>query len=176
MRTISIILTLFTTLISWDCARNNDQFAPEKRYYFEVICGSPKVDCLQLKEYLEDKIPQYKYTITNESGKKWPFYKAYSIEEPVPSDSLMPPHEAVHYFIQKTENTIFKEGDFFVRFDIFPLPDTTTNFNVTIYKMDSSNLSLSATTGIEVEDNTRKDSTLTYYEAFLKTIIRYSFK
>lgn len=76
----------YSYLVCWACTPNNIKNAPEITYYFEVKCGSPQPTCIQLKQYLEKNIPQYKYAITNQSGKKWPYYETFETSADVHGD------------------------------------------------------------------------------------------
>lgn len=171
-----LTLLLLLSIFCCACDQSKVKIAPEIMYYFEVKCGLPEPECYELKQSLEKSIPLYKYTITHQSGKKWPYYQAFETRVPVPADSLMPPHWQVHRMVLKKDGEKINQGKYLVQIDIFSVPDTIPDFNVTIYKMERSGLSLSATSGIHYVDMILKDSTLTFQDTFLKYILRYSFK
>jgi len=175
MRLLTPFLFLLSTL-SWHCNRNHVEIAPEITYYVEITCGAQTPECLQLKQYLEDNIPRYKYTITNESGYVWPFYQAFEKDVPVPAASLMIPHWQIHHMELKKKGKQLKEGEVLLQIDLYSASDTLPDFNVTISKIKDSKLSLSAKTGIQNFYSFHQDSTLTTQDIILKSVIRYSFK
>lgn len=176
MRILGITLLLLTALSSWYCSRSNVEIAPEITYYVEVTCGSETQACQELKQYLEDNIPRYKYTITNESGYVWPFYQAFEKDIPVPAASLMIPHWQIHHMELKKKGQRLKEGEVLLQIDLYSASDTIPDFNVTISKLTNGKLSRSATTGIHNLYTFHQDSTLSTRDIILKSVIRYSFK
>jgi len=175
MRIVTTLLML-AILACMNCNRSKIEIAPETTFYFEVTCGSSTPACQGLKKYLEENIPLYKYTITNESGYVWPFYQAFEKDTPVPATSLMPPHWQIHNMELKREGQRLKEGEVLVQIDLYSASDTIPDFNVTISKITDGKFSQSATTGVHDLYTFHQESTLSTRDIILKSVIRYSFK
>jgi hypothetical protein len=154
------------------CSENNN--APERNFYFEIHNHDRSSN--QLAEYLESHIAYNKYTITNQSGYKWPFYKELKPNEEIAKDSLMPPHWFLHKMIPKKLDDLIKINEYLVRIDLLPKPDTLPNYSVEIFIMDSTGLVQSGLTGIHYFDSSEFTTPQTLRELYLKSILRYSFK
>ncbi len=158
------------------CTPGADNHAPDRNFYFEVVTHKHDDFSIHLSDYIKNHIPQNKYTITNQSGLQWPFYKELKPDEDIPRDSLMPPHWFIHRMIPKNPDQPMKIDEYLVHIDLVPQPDTIPNYSVEIFKMDSTGLALSASTGIHYIDSTEFSSPETLADFYLKSIIRYSFK
>ena len=152
------------------------EYAPDRNFYVEVITHQTNDASLKLATYIKKQIPQKKYTITNQSGMIWPFYKELELHERIPIDSLMPPHWFVHRMISFEQDREIKQDEFLVRIDVMPQGDTLPNYNVRIFRKDSTGLELSGQSGIHYLDSAEFASPNNLFEVYLKSIIRYSFK
>src|SRR5205085_5833748 len=94
---------------------NNNKYAPDRNFYIEVITHRKDDASLKLAAYIKEQIPQKKYTITNQSGLTWPFYKELKLDERISKDSLMPPHWFVHRMILLNSDLQIKANEFLVR-------------------------------------------------------------
>ena len=155
---------------------SNDKYAPNRNFYFEVITHRTDAVSTKLADYVSNQIPLKNYTITNRSGMKWPFYKELNPFERILKDSLMPPHWFVHRMLPYKKDALIKLDEYLVRIDILPQPDTLPNYNVRIFKKDSTGLTLSGQSGIHYIDSSEFSSPSSLLEVYLKSIIRYSFK
>jgi len=167
-----IIAATVAASICAACSTKNN--APERNFYFEI--HSPDHSSDQLADYIESHIAYNKYTITNGSGHKWPFYKELKPNEDIPRDSLMPPHWFLHKMIPKKSNQRLKFNEYLVRIDLRPMPDTLPNYSVDIFRQDSTGLVFSAGTGVHYIGHSEFNSREELNELYLKSIVRYSFK
>ena len=158
-----------------NCSRK-EKLAPDRNFYFEVITHDSTEFSIALATYLKSHIAEKKYTITHHSGMTWPFYKELGLNEEIVQDSLMPPHWFLHKMIPATRQQEISRDEFLVKIDLQPKRDTLPNYSVTIFKMDSVGLSLSAETGIHYIDSTEFYSQNSLFETYLRSIVRYSFK
>ena len=170
-----ISLLLFFILLWNGCSSGEKDYAPEKNFYFSVETPEGHPEAEKIRAYLETNIPKQKYTITNQSGMRWPFYQSFDLDEKVHSDSLMPPHWYLHRMLLKSENSELQFGDFYVRMDIFPQPDTSLNFNVSVFIMQEHDLKMTGTSGIHFID-TALHKAEGQRQFLQESIIRYSFK
>jgi len=170
---VSLLLICILTMI---CCSPKKKVAPDRNFYFDVIAHKNDEFSSRLTAYLKEKIPKKKYTITNRSGLTWPFYKELDLSEKIAQDSLMPPHWYVHKMIPFTKGQEIKRDEFLVQIDVLLQPDTLPNYSVTIFKMDSAGLSLSAKSGVHYIDSTEFSSQNSLFETYIKSIVRYSFK
>lgn len=131
---------------------------------------------MAVTDFLKSEIPKKKYTVTNQSGISWPYYAAIELDETISIDSLMPPHWFLHKMIVRENNFTLKKEDHLVRIQLMPQLDTVLNYQVDIYEMDSTALTLSATTGIHFVDSAAFLDQRSLLDHYLKSIIRYSFK
>ncbi|MBL7873115.1 MAG: hypothetical protein JNM78_15970 [Cyclobacteriaceae bacterium] len=170
-------LSLFWVLISlvFACTTKTNQ-SPEKNFYFEVKAHQTNQFTNSLSHFLKDKIPKQKYTITNQSGKKWPYYQGLELNETIPIDSLMPPHWYLHKMIPLEMDYKLTRDDHLVRIELMLQADTLPNYRVDIFENESNKLSLSATSGVHYIDSTSFPTRKLIYDQFLQSIIRYSFK
>jgi len=168
-RSIGVLLVI---LICISCSQSHN--APERNFYFEIHSHHPSAN--QLVGYLENRIAYNKYTITHRSGLDWPFYKELKPNEDITKDSLMPPHWFLHKMIPKKSNQELKIDEYLVRIDLLPKPDTLPNYSVEIFRMDSTGLVLSASTGVHYIDAAEFTTRQELNELYLKSIVRYSFK
>jgi len=172
---ICCIKTLLIVLfLNFCCACTSNHSTPERNFYYEIQSHDSASN--QLSEYLTKHISTHKYTITNQSGLEWPFYKELQEDEDIPRDSLMPPHWFLHKMIPKKSNQLLKINEYIVRIDLSPKPDTLPNYSVEIFRMDSTGLVLSARTGIHYFDSSEFTTREALNVLYLKSIIRYSFK
>ncbi len=171
--TASILSLLFACQMGGAGGRN---VAPDHNYYVEISTLQNDNYNNALVTYLIDKIPNHKYTITNQSGLHWPYYKELELNEEILLDSLMPPHEFVHKMQMRETGTGLQNGDHVVRIELMPKQDTIPNYRVNIYTMDSTALVFSASSEIHFVDTTRFPSFRELSEYYLKSIVRYSFK
>jgi len=180
-----VLSSFAITLLS--CTSQKEQrIAPDSNYYLEIRTHQSDPINTELAEYLTAKIPQKKYTFTNTSGKKWPYYAAFDLDQDIPIDSLMAPHSHLHKMILGDSNSLRLNDDHLVRIDIMPYPDTLLNYQVQIFEMDSTGLTLTGGSGIHFIDTVElypSFNTFTkfslhdlLYDHYLKSIIRYSFK
>lgn|GEM_PF-2008122 len=167
----TLLIVLF---LHFCCACTSNHSTPERNFYFEI--QSHDDASKQLAEYITQRISRHKYTITNQSGLEWPFYKELQEDEDIPKDSLMPPHWFLHKMIPKKTNQQLKIDEYFVRIDLSPRLDTLPNYSVEIFRMDSTGLVLSGRTGVHYIDSSEFTTRETLNELYLKSIIRYSFK
>lgn len=173
-----LILGLMVTMciaIFENCSPKK-KIAPDRNFYFEVTTHDNTELSVALATYLKSHIAEKKYTITHHSGMTWPFYKELGLNEEIVQDSLMPPHWFVHRMIPATHQQEINRDEFLVKIDLQPKRDTLPNYSVTIFKMDSVGLSLSAETGIHYIDSTEFSSKNSLFETYLRSIVRYSFK
>ena len=148
---------------------------PERNFYVEIKTNQDDEFNNRLVAFLKDKIPQKKYAITNRSGLAWPFYASLNTDASIALDSLMPPHWYIHKMILKEPNSVLQVEDHLVKIELMVQPDTLLNYRVEVYEMDSTQLSLTATSGIHFIDST-KFSSVSLSDHYLKSILRYSFK
>lgn len=167
---------MLLAIICLDNCSPQKKYAPDRNFYFEVVAHDEGEFSTGLSTYLKSHIPAKKYTITNHSGLTWPFYKELNLDEKIVQDSLMPPHWYLHRMIPFSPGEKIKPNEFLVKIDLLPHPDTLPNYNVTIFKMDSVGLSLSAETGVHYIDSTEFNSRNSLFDIYLRSIIRYSFK
>jgi hypothetical protein len=167
-----IFLIILSVLFCAACSSN--QKIPERNFYFEIQSHDPSSN--QLADYLRNHISYNRYTITNQSGLEWPFYKELKPDEDIPKDSLMPPHWFLHKMIPKKSKQQLEINEYLVRIDLLPKSDTLPNYSVEIFRMDSAGLVLSARSGIHYIDSTEFSPPQGLNELYLKSIIRYSFK
>ena len=168
----------FILIVLTSCQEQDKTLAPEINFYYDIQVHSSGEEAKFNALFLKTNIPRYKYAITNGSGSTWPFYQSIELNESVKKDSLMPPHWFVHKMIAQAEinNKIPGPGEYLVQIDLYPIPDTITNYKVTIFKMDDNILQLSATSGIhyiQPEEYTSKDE---LSRILLESVLRYSFK
>ena len=149
---------------------------PERNFYFEVKTHQNDTFTSGLAEFLKDKIPQKKYTITSQSGLTWPFYASLDLNESIAADSLMPPHWFLHKMIFRDANAVLEKDDYLVEIHLMPKIDTLANYEVKIFMMDSTGLTVSGGSGVHFVDTVEFSSRLAIYDHFMKSIIRYSFK
>lgn len=168
-----ILLTAF--FIFFSCSEKKT-VTPEENFYFEIKVHKNDKYNSDLAKFLNDEIPKKKYTITNSSGLTWPYYAEIDLDETISIDSLMPPHWYLHKMITKDLNSVLEREDHLVKIDLMPQPDTTLNYSLNIYLMDSTGLSLAGTSGIHFVDSTEFLSRPELFDYYLKSIIRYSFK
>ena len=171
-----VLRVLFISGILCRCSFAPNHNAPEKNFFFEIVIHNHDNYSIQLSDYIKNHIAQNKYTITNQSGLQWPFYKELKPDEDIPRDSLMPPHWFVHRMIPKKPNQPLEIDDYLVQINLVPQPDTIPNYSVEIFRMDSAGLVLSASTGIHYVDSTEFSTPETLSDVYLKSILRYSFK
>lgn len=167
-------LVIALTLLA--CTRSSDKTAPERNFYFEVIANQKNDSLRRLAAFITHQITGKKYTITNHSGREWPFYRTLQTDEEISRDSLMPPHWFVHHMVPLDARQTIRMDEFVVRIFLLPKPDTLPNYAVEIYRMDSTGLTLSGETGIHFIDSTEFSPPETLREHYLKSILRYSFK
>ena len=148
---------------------------PERNYFVEIKTNQNNEFNNKLVTFLKDKIPQKKYAITNSSGVTWPFYASFNADETIAVDSLMPPHWFIHKMILKEANSVLQADDHLVKIELMVQPDTVLNYQVEVYEMDSTLLSLTGTSGVHFIDST-KFSSASLFDHYLKSILRYSFK
>jgi hypothetical protein len=168
-------LLLIIAICLFSCAEKS-QPIPERNFYFEIKTHQNDAFTIDLAEFLKDKIPQKKYTITNHSGLTWPFYAALELNESISPDSLMPPHWFLHKMIFRDANAVLEKDDYLVEIHLMPKIDTTANYEVKISKMDSTGLTVSGGSGVHFVDTVELSSRPVIYDHFMKSIIRYSFK
>ena len=154
---------------------SKDIYAPTEIYYFEVRCGQPGPNCEQVKQLLETSLPKYKYTFTPGSSQKWPYYRAFGLDENVPFDSLVPPHLKLHQLVPRNDSPLFGGSEYVVMIELFSLSDSLPDYQVTIFHLESSEQKLVATTGREEVHQLAGDA-LSTPEIILRSVIRYSFK
>jgi hypothetical protein len=171
MRALSLLI--FLVIIYTGGCTTKDK-APERSFYYEILNHDHSSN--QLADYLKTHIANNKYTITNGSGMQWPFYRELKPNEDIPKDSLMAPHWFLHRMIPKKINQQLKIDEYLVRIDLSPQPDTIPNYSVEIFRMDSSGLVLSASSGVHYLDSIEFSTQATVNKLYLKSIIRYSFK
>lgn len=172
MRSFTMILLVALTT----ACQSSEKYAPDRNFYFEIVTYHNDEASIKLAEYLREQIPSRKYTITNQSGLVWPFYRALNLDEKISKDSLMPPHWYVHRMIPLKKGEQIDDDGFLVRIHVIPQPDTLPNYYVDIFRRDSTGLSLSGQSGIHYIDSTEFSSESSLYQTYLKSIIRYSFK
>jgi hypothetical protein len=163
-------------LASAESCSPRKKYAPDRNFYFEISTLEKSMLSAKLEEYLREQLPKKKYTITNESGLTWPFYKELNLEDDILQDSLMPPHWYLHKMIPLVDTKEIKRDEFLVKIDLLPRADTLPNYSLKIFRMDSAGLKLSAETGIHYIDSTEFNSQSSLVDAFLRNIIRFSFK
>ena len=173
--TVRLGKTFLVGIILTACSAKRE-YAPDRNFYVEVITHQTDDASLNLATYTKEQIPQKKYTITNHSGMIWPFYKELELHERIPKDSLMPPHWFVHRMILLKMVEEIRPDEFLVRIDVMPHADTLPNYNVRIFRKDSTGLELSGQSGIHFLDSAEFASPNNLPEVYLKSIIRYSFK
>lgn len=171
----SVFLMLGVAMLMHECSPKK-KLAPDRNFYFEIIAHGENESSKKLAAYLKGQIPKKKYTITNHSGLTWPFYKELNLDEHIPSDSLMPPHWYLHKMIPFDNSKEVMRDEFLVKIDLLPQPDTLPNYSVTIFKKDSTGLTLSAESGIHYIDSAEFTSRNSLFDTYLRSIIRYSFK
>ncbi len=172
-----LALFIFTIIALISCKTNNENIAPDKNFYYSIEFPTENPEAQLHAAYIAERIPQFKYAITNSSGYHWPFYQSFDRDENVAIDSLMPPHWFTHKMIpagkQKSE---IDEGDYYVMISLYPEPDTLPNYNVIVYKMEVDSLHLSATTGVHYIQPQEYTSNASLSQLLLETVLRYSFK
>lgn len=168
---ISIFLTFFCITIT-GCDKSVD--APEVNYYFKFETKQNKPVVRKIISFLETELPKQKYAITNQSGRKWPYYQAFDIQEKVHLDSLMPPHRFLHRMVPLSSSVKTKNDDYVVLFSILPQPDTIFNYQVEIFYQESNLLQKSGDSGIHFMDTLNTNQP--WIIELKKSIIRYSFK
>ncbi len=169
------LMILIITAGGFSCSDHTKE-VPERKFYFETRTFKNNEFCKDLAVFLNTRIPQQKYAITNRSGVSWPYYEILELDETISRDSLMTPHWYLHKMIFKDSNSTLKRDDHLVRIDVMPYSDTIPNYRVEVYEMDSIGLTLSANSGIHFIDTTKFSSRPLWYEYYLQSIIRYSFK
>lgn len=167
---------VFMTAVVLLACSDNAKRTPDKNFYFEIKTFQQNDFSMMLATLIESRVPLKKYVITNRSGLEWPYYAELELDEDIPLDSLMPPHAFAHRMIFMDSNSVLKPGDYLVRFELMPHLDTIPNYRVEVYEMDSSELTISGTSGIHYVDATAFPSNLSLVEHCLKSVIRYSFK
>jgi hypothetical protein len=172
---IHLVRILLITIVLCGCNPRGD-YAPDRNFYFEVIPHRFDEQSKKLADYLEKQIPRKKYTITNQSGLEWPFYKELNLDEQILRDSLMPPHWFMHRMIPFTKGQVINTDEFLVRIEVQPMVDTIPNYSVEIFRRDSTGLSLSGQSGIHFIDTTEFATNDQLFQIYLQSIIRYSFK
>ncbi|MEQ8302429.1 MAG: hypothetical protein RIB47_03475 [Cyclobacteriaceae bacterium] len=168
---VTRISQILVALIFVACNSDNDKIAVDRSFYFTIT--SPRDQ--DLVNYLGAQMDNQRVAITNQSGTAWPFYETIETQEQLPIDSLMPPHHFVHLLKQKANNDI-SLGDYYVDVKVMTKSDTLPNYDLTIYRMDSTGLEVSARTGIHYLNPRDTLDTKHLRETLLKSIIRYSFK
>ena len=154
---------------------SGDLYAPTEIFYFEVRCGQPGPNCEEVKRLLETSLPKYKYTFSPGSSQKWPYYRAFGLDENVPYDSLVPPHRKLHQLVPNNDRPLFGGGKYVVMIELFSTSDSLPDYQVTLFHLKSSEQKLVATTGRE-EVHQPAGSTLSTSEIILRSVTRYSFK
>jgi hypothetical protein len=167
--------TILLIVINVACA-SDKKYAPDRNFYFEIVNHGKDATSVKLAAYIKKQIPQKKYTITNQSGLTWPFYRELELNERISQDSLMPPHWFLHRMILLKKDQEIRPDEFLVRIDVMPQADTLPNYNVRIFRRDSTGLKLSAQTGIHFLDSAEFTSPNNLLEVYLKSVIRYTFK
>lgn len=168
-------LLLFIVLAILSCSKSGSGIG-ERNYYFEISTQPNDKLNMAVAAFLKREIPRKKYTITKQSGLSWPYYAAIELDETISIDSLMPPHWFFHKMISRENNSTLKKQDHLVKIQLMQQLDTVLNYQVDIYEMDSTALTLSATTGIHFVDSTEFPSRQLLFDYYLKAIIRDSFK
>lgn len=168
-------LLLFIVLAMLSCSKSGPG-TEERNYYFEISTRQSDKLNMTIADFLTHEIPKKRYTITYQSGLSWPYYAAIELDETISIDSLMPPHWFLHKMIPRENNSTLKKEDHLVRIQLMQQLDTALNYQVDIYVMDSTALTLSATTGIHFVDSAEFTSRQLLFDYYLKSIIRDSFK
>jgi len=154
---------------------SKEGYASTKIFYFEVKCISSGPNCDEVKQFLESEIPRYKYTFSPGSSRTWPYYKAFALDADVPLDSLISPHTQLHQLVPYKDRPLFGGEEYLVVIDLFSVSDTKPDYNVNVFRLESSGPVLSGTSGLQDVEN-RPGQTLTVPELVLRSAIRYSFK
>ena len=97
------------------CSSAPSRNAPDRNFYFEIVKHRNDNYSAQLSDDLKRHISKHKYTITNQSGTRWPFYKELNPDEDLPKDSLMPPHWFLHRMVVMKPDQRLEIDDYFVR-------------------------------------------------------------
>ncbi|GHN00527.1 hypothetical protein WSM22_20160 [Cytophagales bacterium WSM2-2] len=175
IRRNSNLLIVAVVLLCAACAPDK-RYAPYRNFYFKVVVRNNNEFLKKLGEDIELEISNHDYTITNNSGLRWPFYKELDKDENILSDSLMPPHWFVHRMIPYKEKQIIGPEEYLVSIELMSKSDTIPNYAVEIFRMDSTGLTLSGLSGVHYIDSTEFSSNEDLSKIFLRSVIRYSFK
>ncbi len=154
---------------------SGDIYASTEIFYFEVRCGQPGPNCEEVKRLLETSLPKYKYTFSPGSSQKWPYYRAFGLEENVLYDSLVPPHRKLHQLVPREDRPLVGGGEYEVMIELFSLSDSLPDYQLNIFNIESSKPTLVASSGRE-KVHQPGGYTLSTPEIILHSVIRYSFK
>ena len=155
-----------------ECSAPEKNSAPEKDYYFSVSGNPNNLQTERARRYLETTIPKQKYTITNQSGLKWPYYRAFALWEPVIQDSLMPPHWFVHRMLPLKKNEI-KLNEHLIKIELNT--DSAFYYQVTVFTQQENGLRLTANTGRHFIDSAHLQKS-DWPNYLLQSVLRDSFK
>ncbi len=172
---LAALLVLAFALGCGKQSSSGDVYAPTEIFYFEVQCAQPGPNCEEVKRLLETSLPKYKYTFSPGSSQKWPYYRAFDLEENVPYDSLVPPHRQLHQLIPRNDRPLFGGGEYAVVIELFSVSDSLPDYQLNIFNLESSEPTLVASTGRE-KVHQPTGYTLSNAEIILHSVIRYSFK
>ncbi len=150
-------------------------YASTKTLYFEVKCPTGGPNCAEAKQLLEQEIPKYEYTFSPGSSRTWPYYRAFSPDENVPLDSLIPPHSQLHRLLPLSEKPWIGSGESLVSIELYLHNDSIPDYIVNVYGLDQGKAVITGTSGPQVATQ-RPGMSLSMPEILLKSAIRYSFK
>lgn len=165
---IAIVIILLS-----ECTSPRRNYAPEKNYYFSVSASPNNLQTEKLKKYIEFKIPKQKYTITNQSGLTWPYYRAFELDEPVIQDSLMSPHWFIHRMLPLDEEKEIEVGAHLVNIELGN--DSILYYHLIVFTQQENGLRLTANTGKHFIDSAHFEK-INWPNYLLQSIVRDSFK
>lgn len=170
-----LLFLVFLTSCGGKADPQEAELAQTTRIFFQVECQHKGPRCEQVKRYLEKEIPRFKYSFTEESSKKWPYFQAFDLNAKVPIDSLMPPHTRLHQFIPYQQGSSSGGINELVVIKLFSQSEGPPDYQVDIYRLFPGSMESSGTSGLHTVNSDTAD-TQKVAEMIRQSVIRYSYK
>lgn len=173
MRSLVMILILFTACQS-DYS-SNQQYAETTTYYFDIVQNFSNQGETSLATEVSKLLENKKYAITNRSGKDWPFFQSYNLNEKVLRADLMVPHTVSHSLINIRQNQCIANNDVRLKIVLNKQGDEF-NFDMVIYEREKNDWLKKVDTGNHRISKNKFESKEDLIQVIYETIVRYSFK
>ncbi|MDH5366475.1 MAG: hypothetical protein OEW67_05770 [Cyclobacteriaceae bacterium] len=136
-----ILLTGILSICMTGCNSSNNEF--EKASILHYYCTFTDEVNTDFSKNVIDKIVKNingsTYIITQQSGRKWPYFKFVDNPSSFPADSVLFPHPGLHMFHEFSTYVPNESTQFKVDVKLVTATETEVSLNEIVYKKGSSN-------------------------------------